>query len=53
MNNEFIPYKKYSKTLPIAEELYKVLFGKPQSHKEWADKFNKVGDINKVLIQVT
>lgn len=42
-------WKEYSKTLPKAKEIYLSLFGKPETHKEWAESFNKIGDINKHL----
>ena len=42
-------WKECSKTLPIAYEIYNKLFGEPTTHKEWAERFNKVGLINKEL----
>jgi hypothetical protein len=45
-----VPWKEYSKTLPTATKIYEALFKEPESHEEWANKINKVGDINKVLI---
>jgi len=42
-------WKKWNKTLPTAEKIYQELFGEPETHVEWANKFNKVGVINKIL----
>lgn len=42
-------YSEYAKTLPKAEEIYTMLFGKPQTHEQWAEKFNKVGQINRII----
>lgn len=44
-------FVEYAKTLPIAEEIYESIYGEPKTHAEWAEKFNKVGDINKILIK--
>ena len=41
---------EYLKTLPLAYEIYFKLFGEPKSHSEWAERFNKVGDINKIIM---
>lgn len=42
-------WKEYSKTLPKAKEIYLALFGRPETHKDWADSFNKIGIINENL----
>jgi len=42
---------KYLETLPKAYEIYEKLFGEPKTHAEWADRFNKVGDINRILMK--
>lgn len=42
-------WKEWSKTLPQAREIYNNLFGEPKTHSEWADSFNKIGAINKIL----
>ncbi len=42
-------WTKYNSTLPIAEELYSVLYSEPKTHREVAEKFNKVGDINRLI----
>lgn len=42
---------KYLKTLPKAYEIHKQLFGEPKTHEEWAERFNIVGKINRVLMQ--
>jgi hypothetical protein len=41
---------KYLETLPKAYEIYEKLFGEPKTHKEWAERFNKVGEINRILM---
>lgn len=48
---EEIPFEEYKSTLAGAEELYNVLFGEPKTHKEVADKFNKVGLINRHILK--
>ena len=35
--------------LKIAEEICFQLFGKPKSHQEWANRFNQVGDVRKII----
>jgi hypothetical protein len=45
------PSLKYLNTLPKAYEIYFMLFGEPKTHIEWADRFNKVGEINKILMK--
>ena len=50
MNKELV-WEEYSKTLPVATKIYETLFKEPESHEEWANKINKIGDINKVLIK--
>jgi hypothetical protein len=42
-------FLEYQKTLPKAEEIYIALQGRPKTHIEWANSFNKIGDINKIL----
>lgn len=42
-------WKEWSKTLPQAYEIYDLVFGGPKTHREWADRFNKVGEINRIL----
>jgi len=42
---------KYLVTLPKAYEIYEKLFGEPKTHAEWAERFNKVGDINRILMK--
>ena len=44
-------WKEYSKTLPIAKEIYVSLFGEPKTHEEWAERFNKIGTINNHLYE--
>lgn len=42
--------KDYRQTLPKAYEIYEQLFDKPKTHIEWAERFNKVANINKILM---
>ena len=42
---------KYLETLPTAYEIYEKLFGEPKTHAEWAARFNKVGEINRILMK--
>lgn len=42
---------KYLETLPKAEEIYNTLFPKPRTHEEWAERFNKVGAINRIIMR--
>ena len=46
-------WKSYSKTLPLSKEIYLDVFGEPKSHAEWADSFNKIGRINRLIIKHT
>ncbi len=46
-------WKSYSKTLPLSKEIYLEVFGEPKTHSEWADSFNKVGRINRLIIKHT
>ena len=44
-------FKEYSKTLPLAREIYFMVKGPARTHKEWAESFNTIGDINKLIIK--
>lgn len=44
-------FKEYSKTLPLARDIYHQLYGEPKTHTEWAERFNLVGEINNVIIK--
>ena len=44
-------FKEYSKTLPLVEKIYESLFGKPITSREIANRYNKIGDINELLIK--
>jgi hypothetical protein len=44
-----LKWTKYESTLEEAEKLYLSLYGEPKNHLEWAEKFNKVGNINKLI----
>ena len=46
-------WKLYSKTLPLSKEIYLEVFGEPKTHAEWADSFNKIGKINRIIIKHT
>jgi hypothetical protein len=46
-------WKSYSKTLSLSKEIYLDVFGEPKTHAEWADSFNKVGRINRLIIKHT
>ena len=46
-------WKLYSKTLPLSKEIYLEVFGEPKTHAEWADSFNKIGRINRLIIKHT
>ena len=46
-----ISWKSYSKTLPLSKEIYLEVFGEPKTHAEWADSFNKIGRINRLIIK--
>jgi hypothetical protein len=48
-----ISWKSYSKTLPLSKEIYLDMFGEPKTHSEWADSFNKIGRINRLIIKHT
>jgi hypothetical protein len=44
-------WKSYSKTLSLSKEIYLEVFGEPKTHAEWADSFNKIGRINRLIIK--
>jgi hypothetical protein len=46
-------WKYYSKLLPLSKEIYLEVFGEPNTHAEWADSFNKIGKINRLIIKHT
>ena len=48
-----VNWKSYSKTLPLSKEIYLEVFGEPKTHAEWADSFNKIGRINRLIIKHT
>ena len=48
-----VNWKSYSKTLPLSKEIYLEVFGEPKTHAEWADSFNKIGKINRLIIKHT
>jgi hypothetical protein len=48
---DFNSWKYYSKLLPLSEEIYLEMFGKPKTHAEWADSLNKIGKINRLIIK--
>lgn len=42
-------YTEYRRTLPLAKKIYNKLYDDPKTHREWAESFNIIGDINEVL----
>ncbi len=48
-----VNWKSYSETLPLSKEIYLEVFGEPKTHAEWADSFNKIGKINRLIIKHT
>ena len=48
-----VNWKSYSETLPLSKEIYLDVFGEPKTHAEWADSFNKIGKINRLIIKHT
>ena len=46
-----VNWKTYSETLPLSKEIYLEVFGEPKTHAEWADSFNKIGRINRLIIK--
>ena len=48
-----VNWNSYSKTLPLSKEIYLEVFGEPKTHAEWADSFNKIGKINRLIIKHT
>lgn len=45
-----LKFKEYSKTLEISRKIYKEVYGEPKTHEEWADGFNKIGNINEIIL---
>lgn len=41
----------WNRSLPQAEKIYKTLFGEPKTHREWANRFNIVGQINRIILK--
>ena len=48
-----VNWKSYSETLPLSKKIYLDVFGEPKTHAEWADSFNKIGRINRLIIKHT
>ena len=46
-----VNWESYSETLPLSKEIYLEVFGEPKTHAEWADSFNKIGRINRLIIK--
>jgi len=44
-------YKEYYKTLDIARKICEAIYPKPTSHTEWADMFNKIGNVNLIIME--
>lgn len=43
-------FKEYSKTLEISTKICEAIYPKVTTHSEWADRFNKIGEINRIII---
>ena len=43
-------WKYYSKNLSLSKEIYLKMFGEPTTHSEWANSFNKIKEINELII---
>lgn len=41
---------EYSKTLDLSRLIIDKFVDVPKTHTEWADRFNKVGDLNDIII---
>ena len=50
---DFNTWKYYSNLLPLSKEIYLDMLGEPKTHAEWADSFNKIGKINRIIIKHT
>jgi hypothetical protein len=50
---DFNSWKYYSNLLPLSKEIYLDMLGEPKTHAEWADSFNKIGKINRIIIKHT
>ena len=48
-----VNWKSYSKNLSLSKEIYLDVFGEPKTHAEWADCFNKIGKISRLIIKHT
>ena len=48
---EEMKFNEYSKTLPMAREIYEAIYPKHTTHAQWADSFNKIGKINRIIIK--
>lgn len=46
-----VDYEKYSKTLDIARKICEAIYPQPTSHAEWADMFNKIGNVNQIIME--
>lgn len=44
-----VPWKIYKEKLPLANKIYLSLFNKPTTNIEIANKYNKVGEIIRIL----
>ena len=43
-------FTEYSKTLNAARKIHEQVFGPAKSHEEWAESFNKISNINEIII---
>ena len=46
-----VSWKSYSELLLLSRKVYLDLFGEPKTHAEWADSFNKISRINRIIIK--
>lgn len=50
MQYDEVPIKIHNKHLPKAKLIYNTLYGEAKTHREWAESFNIIGKINRILI---
>jgi hypothetical protein len=48
---EEVKWSIYSKTLPMAREIYEAIYPEHTTHVQWAESFNKIGKINRIIIK--
>lgn len=45
-----IPWKVYEEHRPLAELIHLKMVGKPKTHREWADSFNSIGSLIRLIV---